>query len=635
MARHIVLEIDEGSISLTLAEIRKRRLEVLESREVRIPSLEGSALVFGIHDVLKGLDKEGALVHVALSDQNFLHFDINVPKLDTKALEAVLTREARRLGSFGEDQRVLLGYRRLEKVGKAARRYAVVALPEQALRPVVSALAREGLTLGMVTSVEEAAVRLLPRQLPGAVLLLDYGASRVRFVYIEHGVVTQRRHILVPGLEQDSMVGDHWVGQLAMEIGWNLDYLKEMGKPEPQLMVLSLNLQLDDERRRALACGLPIHPGLEPVVPGGEILLGQATQGMLRSLLDGDGMSVLGGMAREARKRQGSRRPRRLGRDDAAGPRRGGLGRAPARGRRRADPRAHRPARAARAAPHRARRRARAHRGRRAARPAAGGPGRSPADQPLRRGDLPARARGRVAGRGVGRGRRLAARPRPGPRRGPDRLARQGPQAAQGAAGAAVPRRRPGGARALRRPRGVADVPARGEVEGSTVKLPRLIVQALLVLVPAAAGSLLGLSLLDLEREHGEARALDQAVGGMQARVLELEQARALEDKVDELPRLCPEPDIASFLGELEHAARRAEVRCDEVEVPRSETEGEQGYVLGGEGSATAIARFLAIVEANHRLPVVQSCRVFGSAEGTTRFALRLRLCHKLAGGPR
>ena len=79
MTKHFILEIDEGSLSLAVVEIHRKKVQVLHSKRVTLASMEGSALVFALHDVLKDQDKTGAEVHVVLSDPNFLQFDLPLP----------------------------------------------------------------------------------------------------------------------------------------------------------------------------------------------------------------------------------------------------------------------------------------------------------------------------------------------------------------------------------------------------------------------------------------------------------------------------------------------------------------------------------------------------------------------------
>ncbi len=296
MAKHFIFEIDEGSLSLAVAEVRRKKIQVLLHRRVALPSMEGSALVFAMHDVLKDQDKDGAFVHVVLSDPNFLHFDLQLPRLEFTDLKTVMKREARRLGSVPDEDQVLLGARQLEKIGRGAWRHAVVALPENSLRPIKDALKREGLEIHSLTSVEEAAVRLLPRSLPDATLFLGHGAGRIRFVYLERGVITQRRHILAPGLDDQGGGPENgfWIDQLSMEMGWNLDYLGDMGKARPESIVLSTDLDLSEEQVEKIRGELPLLEAAPPLFESPEGNLTQSTQGILHGLVAGGAISIFG-----------------------------------------------------------------------------------------------------------------------------------------------------------------------------------------------------------------------------------------------------------------------------------------------------------------------------------------------------
>ena len=303
MTKHFILEIDEGSLSLVVVEIHRKKVNVIESRKVTLSSMEGSALVFALHDVLKEQDTEGAQVHVVLSDPNFLQFDLPLPRLERSDQEAVMIREARRLGSIPEEDDVLLGSRRINKVNNGSWRHAVVALPDKSVQPIRDALAREGLEIHSLTSVEEAAVRLLPKSIADATLFLDHGAGRIRFVFVEDGVITQRRHILAPGLDDNGGGPENgfWVDQLSMEIGWNLDYLGDMGKSRPECLVLSQDLDFSEEQIEKISGELNLLPGSEALYSGPDGRLTQATQGIIRSLVIGDGISVCGALAHSGR----------------------------------------------------------------------------------------------------------------------------------------------------------------------------------------------------------------------------------------------------------------------------------------------------------------------------------------------
>lgn len=303
MTKHFILEIDEGSLSLVVVEIHRKRVKVLESKSVTLANMEGSALVFALHDVLKDQDKEGAQVHVVLSDPNFLQFDLPLPRLEKSDQEQVMIREARRLGSLTEDELVHLGSRRINKVNPGSWRHAVVALPDRSVQPIRDALAREDLEIHSLTSVEEAAVRLLPDSIPEATLFLDHGAGRIRFVYVEGGVITQRRHILAPGIDERGGGPENgfWVDQLSMEIGWNLDYLGDMGKVRPECLVLSLDLDFSEEQIEKIRGELSLLPATEARYSGPGRELSQATQGIIKSLVTGGGISLCNVRSRKRR----------------------------------------------------------------------------------------------------------------------------------------------------------------------------------------------------------------------------------------------------------------------------------------------------------------------------------------------
>ena len=299
MEDHVFLEIAEGSICLTQARVGRKQVHIGSRALLELPSHDSSSIIFGVHDVLRKVEKAGKralTVHVAISDNRFLHFGFELPRMPSLQMTTLLKREARRIGRMPGTEDVLLGYRSLGKVSGGKLRLSVVAIRESALRPVLEEIQLEGFTIGTVTSLAEASLRQLPSEVLSSAILVDSDLRRLSFISVEEGVVSLRRQVYLDDVDEG--VDD----QLPRDLSRFMKSLEEMNKRAPEVLVLGPRIPLSEELGKALRSRLRILQIAE--FPHGQSreahATGLATCGLIRSVQARKGLTVSGRPRRTA-----------------------------------------------------------------------------------------------------------------------------------------------------------------------------------------------------------------------------------------------------------------------------------------------------------------------------------------------
>jgi Tfp pilus assembly protein PilN len=294
--RHLVLEIEDAELQATLLELRGRSTSVVARRVVEIAGSEGSALTIGLQAALEGIDTADVDVHVALYDRRFLHFALDLPKLPTSQLSGVVLREARRQGSLAPDAPLQVAVRRLHRGDRNLVRYSVVAAPESVATQLRQTLERCGLSMTSLTSIEEAASRLLGAVAREAVALLDRSASRLRLVVVDRGALVQRRRLATsPVHDVTHADADARAALLASEVARAFDYLRTQNHLTPKRLFLAPTLDLDEAGATQVAGPAEPVPILscDWALPDDATAPGLATRGIVAGLRANDFVSVL------------------------------------------------------------------------------------------------------------------------------------------------------------------------------------------------------------------------------------------------------------------------------------------------------------------------------------------------------
>jgi hypothetical protein len=166
------------------------------------------------------------------------------------------------------------------------------------------------------------------------------------------------------------------------------------------------------------------------------------------------------------------------------------------------------------------------------------------------------------------------------------------------------------------------------------MKLPRKLYLLVLVLVPMALSGVMGVGLTRWVAAELESDSLADDLRSELQRLQVLRSNMEKESREETIPRLPQDPGVAEFLSQIEKAVGRSGITCDTVTVAEDQEPGQQIYEVGGKGDAGQIARFLAILEADPRIPIVDELRVFATDDDKTCFHLDLLLFHKI-GAPK
>lgn len=167
------------------------------------------------------------------------------------------------------------------------------------------------------------------------------------------------------------------------------------------------------------------------------------------------------------------------------------------------------------------------------------------------------------------------------------------------------------------------------------MKLPRKLYVLFLILLPLAGGGLMGVSLTRWFEKGLEAQGLKTELRTENNRLEVLRSHRDREAAGEGVPHLPDSPGVAEFLSQIEKAVQESGIRGDGVRLPKVQEPGQQVYEISGKGRTGQIARFLAILENDKRLPILDQVRVFSSEEDETCFELELTLFYKTQGRQR
>ncbi len=229
-----VVELEEAALSITVAELRGRRIQVVRNVHVPIPDLEPSTLISILSslrsDVLRGV---GA-VQVILGDRRMHHFRCEVPSMPVADLEQFVRREAMRLTGLPSVDDVLLAVNRLRRTAGGALRIAATALPRAVWETLQKSFVEAGVAVTGLCSLENCLALLAPTAAPTAVV--ECGVGRTRFLLCEDRVVAQVRRFIVGSSAggNSEAVG----AQLSLELPRTLDWLRESGNGVPTAMLL-------------------------------------------------------------------------------------------------------------------------------------------------------------------------------------------------------------------------------------------------------------------------------------------------------------------------------------------------------------------------------------------------------------
>lgn len=297
MQSHVVLEIEEEQLVATIANLSRRNAAIRSCRRVAIDKLGEEDLAKAFRTVLEGENLANAEIHVVLSDRRFQHFHLDLPRVPARQLREIVEREARRRGKLAAEEEVICGHRLTRRLPQGMQRYAVVALPTEAFRPIERALARRDAKATTLTSLPDALARALPRGLPDRVLVLEITGSKAHIAFCEDAAAVQVRRILLPPvLASGEGPLEPIVSHLALEMPRTLDYLESQKLGRPEAMVVGHAMRLPDEYLHMVAADVgDCVPYTTPyAVPEGCPEPGMGTYGVLQAEVRRQRFSLIG-----------------------------------------------------------------------------------------------------------------------------------------------------------------------------------------------------------------------------------------------------------------------------------------------------------------------------------------------------
>lgn len=238
--QHSIIELEDGTLTLTIAEVARHQLTVTSCRRVALGNLHGD----GPGAALRALQAEfqGAMarVHVLLGERRCQHFTLQLPRLASAQLRTLVVRESLRLAGLPEGTAMLARARVVKRSPHGRFVLGVTAVASDVWEPLARVFQGLGIEVLSLATVEDGLGQAIDFSLPPRTAVVEFSSGRARFVCCEHGAPTQVRRFLVSGFESGDAIDPAVLGaQLAMEVPRTLDYLKEQGQARPEALLLS------------------------------------------------------------------------------------------------------------------------------------------------------------------------------------------------------------------------------------------------------------------------------------------------------------------------------------------------------------------------------------------------------------
>ncbi|MCA8943005.1 MAG: hypothetical protein KDB80_10635 [Planctomycetes bacterium] len=250
--QHVVLEIEEGSAALTVAEADRRSLHVRSCARASLPDVRRGTVLTALRVLLSAAGTPVERIHVVLGERRMQHFVAEVPKLGPDEIRDLVARESRRIGSLPSEVELLGHCWPLPRHRGKPPRAAAVCVARNAWQPIESALEELRIPIASLTSMEHAIAGAIPPTMPARTAVLEISAGKARFILCERDTVLQSRRFMLPsGVDSDGDSSMIQV-QLAMEVPRTLDYLAEQGHGRPDGLLVSHRVFRNDEDTQML-----------------------------------------------------------------------------------------------------------------------------------------------------------------------------------------------------------------------------------------------------------------------------------------------------------------------------------------------------------------------------------------------
>lgn len=284
---HAIIELEEGALTVSVGKKDAGQPVVLQCRRFPLAELAREPLVAvlraGVVDLLEGM----AGVHVVLGERRMQHFLTPVPKLPPSAMADFVQREALRIAGAGTAADVLFGSRIVRRLPGKRHVLGGAVLPRSVWEPIGAAFEAVGIEVLSLQSMEECLALAAPRNGNGTTAVLECNSSRARFVLCDGRAVAQVRRFMIANA--DASDTSSLVAQLCIELPRTVDWLRELGYPVPEELLLGSRLDLDASSQEMIRGDFarvdPARTGVR--LPAMGALPGLATTALLRELCAG------------------------------------------------------------------------------------------------------------------------------------------------------------------------------------------------------------------------------------------------------------------------------------------------------------------------------------------------------------
>lgn len=249
MQIHAIIEIEEGTLTLTVGRSEGRTHRILKCQRLPLPDLGREPMTAALRS-LGGDPLMGAPgVHVVLAERRMQHFVSTVPKLSAAEAVAFVVREALRVAGMNASEGVLVAPQLLRRLPGGRLVIGATALAKNVWDPLQEAFRAAGIAVISLHSMESCMALAAPAT-GERTAVLDCSSGRARFVLCDGQSAVQVRRFLVGSAGDGG--GGALVAQLAMELPRTLDWLRETGHQPPQALVLGTRIEIDAESREML-----------------------------------------------------------------------------------------------------------------------------------------------------------------------------------------------------------------------------------------------------------------------------------------------------------------------------------------------------------------------------------------------
>lgn len=246
--QHTILELEEGTLTLSVADVGPKGILVQHCKRLAIGNLQGDSLAAALRGLQADLPAAMAHVHVLLGERRCQHFTLAVPRLPAAELHGLVVREALRVAGQPVETEMLTRVRVLKRLPRGRFQLAVTAVAAAVWEPLQRCLSGLGIEVASLATVEDGLGLAIDPTLPPRTAVVECSGGRARFVVCERGAPTQVRRFMVSGSDNGEDQAPAVLGaQLAMEVPRTLDYLREVGQARPEALMLSRRIGLGED----------------------------------------------------------------------------------------------------------------------------------------------------------------------------------------------------------------------------------------------------------------------------------------------------------------------------------------------------------------------------------------------------